>query len=161
MKITQQTTYQRESHSYSKILVYMMAFLLLSNNKQMLPGSFREQFVYYDCFCYICLYQSIRGSNWELRVSSLKQMVPFFAKMDRTTYERIIPNHLADIYTYLETVLKCLKSGGLTANIRNRTEMACSSTRWSSWDVYQQGPQSRCCTSNWYIPSEEHTVSQW
>ena len=64
---------------------------------------FWAQFVFYDCFCYISLYLSIRGSNWDLRISSLKQMAP-----NGPHY------HLADIYTYPEAILRCLRSGGFT-----------------------------------------------
>ena len=55
------------------------------------------QFLFRDCFSYIGLYLAIRGSNWKLHISCLKLMSPLFAVLDRSTYECVIPNHLADI----------------------------------------------------------------
>ena len=70
------------------------------------------QYVFQDCYCYITLYLALDGSNWDLRVSSLKQMAPLFAVLDRSTHERIIPSHLADITEFPSTILQSLKSGG-------------------------------------------------
>ena len=55
-------------------------------------------FVFRDAYSYISLYLAIRGSN-------------------RDTYERIIPNHLADIRKYPKNILKCFEEGGFTVNI--------------------------------------------
>ena len=75
------------------------------------------QFLFHDCFSYIGLYLAIRGCNWKLRVSCLKLMSPLFAVLDCSTYERIIPNHLADIQQYPSDILQCLASGGFTVNV--------------------------------------------
>ena len=60
---------------------------------------FWSQFVFSDCFSYVGLYLAIRGGNWNLRVSSLKQMAPMFCQpFDRDYYGQNNPiTTLADI----------------------------------------------------------------
>ena len=77
-------------------------------------------FVFVNCYSYVGLYLAIQGSDWKLRVSSLKQMAPLFAAFDQDTYERILPHHLADIKQYPPTILKCLEKGGFTVSITKR-----------------------------------------
>lgn len=58
---------------------------------------FWSQFIFKDCFVYIALFIAIRGGNWQLRIASLKLVATLFADFDKDIYQRIIPNHLADI----------------------------------------------------------------
>ncbi len=71
---------------------------------------FWHQFIFSDCFCYIQLFIAIRCQNWDLRNSSLKQMAPLFLAYDRTTYQRLIPYHLADIQKFPSDLLKHFKN---------------------------------------------------
>ena len=82
---------------------------------------FWKQFVFEDCYAYMSLYLAIRTSDWHLRQSSLKLMAPLFAVFDRTTYQKLIPHHLADtISCYPDNIKKCFESGPFTVSITGR-----------------------------------------
>ena len=51
-------------------------------------------------------------------MSSLKKMAPLFSTYDRTTYQQLIPNNLADIQTYPAQVLQCMQAGAFVVSIR-------------------------------------------
>lgn len=74
-------------------------------------------FVLVDCFCYIGLFIAIRTSNCHLRISSLKSMAPLFSAYDRPCYQRILPNHIADIESYPDEVRQCFEAGGFTVKV--------------------------------------------
>ena len=74
--------------------------------------TFWEQFVFQNCLAYIMLDLGIRCSNWTLRVSALKLMAPLlFVAYNRTTYQKLVPHHLADIQKHPQSILNCLKKG--------------------------------------------------
>lgn len=76
-----------------------------------------KQFVFVDCMAYVSLYLGIRSSNWNLRMSALKQMAPLFSVYDRPCYSKIIPHHFAEYQLFPWVVQKCLGSGGFTVSI--------------------------------------------
>ena len=78
---------------------------------------FWYQFVFEDCFSYMALFIAIRCQNWKLRVLALKMMAPLFAAFDCTTYQRLIPHHLADLLTFPDCALQSLEQGAFTVNI--------------------------------------------
>lgn len=80
-----------------------------------------SNFVFRDCCVYMSLHTAVRTSNWKLRLSSLKLMAPLFFSFDKTHYQRIIPQHLADLKNYPKEILQCLESGGFTVSLKGRT----------------------------------------
>ena len=78
---------------------------------------FWSQFVLTDCPAYVGLYLAIRNQNWHLLVSSLKLMAPLFAAFDRTTYQNLIPKHLADVQSFPDKIIHSFESGGFVVNV--------------------------------------------
>ena len=65
---------------------------------------FWSQFVFQDAMPYVMLYLAIRGIKWDLRMASIKLMVPLFSAFDHKTYQKIIGQHLADVLTMPDTI---------------------------------------------------------
>lgn len=78
---------------------------------------FWGEYILQTGFSYICLFSAIRSGNWELHLSSLKLMAPVFAAFDRTTYRKLIPQHLADCLLMPKEITNCLQRGGFSVSI--------------------------------------------
>ena len=78
---------------------------------------FWSQFVFEDFIAYVGLFLSIRCRKWNLRMSTLKLMAPLVCAYDRTTYQCLIPNHLAAIQTFPQKIIDCFEKGGFAVNV--------------------------------------------
>ena len=65
----------------------------------------------------------MRSGNWNVRMASIKQMAALFSAYDRTTYQRLIPRHVAELLKAPRELLHCLQDGGfavrLSGNYKN------------------------------------------
>ena len=77
-------------------------------------------FLLQDCFAYISLFHAFQSANWNLRVASLKLMAPLFVAYDCPHYQKLIPQHLADIKLYPKNILEQFQAGGFVVSIRGR-----------------------------------------
>ena len=77
-------------------------------------------FTFRDCHAYMCLHSAIRTANWNLRLSSLKEMTPLFFAYDRDHYQKILPCHFADLLSFPQNIMDCLKSAWTVSLKGNR-----------------------------------------
>ena len=82
---------------------------------------FWSNFVFSKFFCYISLFTAIRSGNWELHTGSLKLMAPLFCSFIRTTYRKLIPQHLADCLLMPEEVKSSFSISGFSVSISGRS----------------------------------------
>ena len=85
---------------------------------------FWNKFIHQDCMAYLCLYLAGRSANWDLRVYSIKQMLPLFHVVNSTFYYRLLPEHLHDLLQFPPHILGFLQAGGFT--------MSQTGKQWSS-----------------------------
>ena len=77
-------------------------------------------FTFRDCHAYMCLHSAIRTANWNLRLSSLKEMTPLFFAYDRDHYQKKLPYHFADLLSFPQNIMDCLKSAWTVSLKGNR-----------------------------------------
>ena len=82
--------------------------------------SFWSDFIFKNGLAFISMYISIRSSQWDLRLASIKNMVAVFAAFDRPNYHRLLPQHIADLFLAPPSILEALSDGGFTASLSGR-----------------------------------------
>ncbi len=90
--------------------------------KHIPTGHSGRNFARLNGLAYVRLFLSIQSGNWDLRLASLKLMVPLFCAFDHPTYRKLLPQHLAAcllIYSPRRHSTK-LSSGGVAVSITGR-----------------------------------------
>ena len=79
-----------------------------------------SNYVLNDCFGYVGLFLSIRNSDWDLRIASIKNIAALFSAYDRPCYQKLVPDHLADLQAYPPQVIDFFKAGRFTVKVKGR-----------------------------------------
>ena len=82
--------------------------------------SFWSDFIFKNGFAYISMYMSARSTKWDLRLASLKNMVPLFAAFDQPNYHKLLPQHIANLLQTPPEIVAALSKGGFTASLSGR-----------------------------------------
>ena len=80
------------------------------------------KFVFQDAMAYIMFFLAMRSGNWQLRMASIKLMVPLFSAFGHNTYQKVIalPQHLANVLTMPPNILTMFQQGAFVVSIRGR-----------------------------------------
>ena len=97
---------------YSKFLKHLETLVKKHDTYKFWHG-----FLFEDCLPYLSLYISIRYRNWEMRVASLKHMVPLYTAFDHGTYQRLLPRHLFDLCRLPDCLKLQLKRGAFAVRL--------------------------------------------
>ena len=62
----------------------------------------------------------MRFANWELQVAAIKLIAPISHALDRTSYLRILPRHIVDLYCLPAPIFKHFKSGAFVVNLSEK-----------------------------------------
>ncbi|XP_065198289.1 uncharacterized protein LOC135829829 [Sycon ciliatum] len=79
--------------------------------------SFWRRFYFRDAIAYISLWSAIRGRDWSCRIAAIKMAAPLFHALDRTTYLRLVPRHLAHLQSMPPSILRSLQSGCFSVSL--------------------------------------------
>lgn len=98
---------------------YFKAFCDFASDKAMhYPNwCFWSEYILSNCCGYINLFLAVRSANWYLQIASLKVMAPVFLSFDRTTYRKLIPQHIADCLLLPQNIKTSFLNGGFSISI--------------------------------------------
>ena len=69
---------------------------------------------------YLLLWYGMRFANWNFRVAAIKLIAPISHALDRTSYLRILPRHIADIHCLPQSILHHFQMGGFVVNLTGK-----------------------------------------
>ena len=71
------------------------------------------------------MFIAIRAGNWSLRIAFLKMMTARFVRSAAHTYKWLVLQHLADVHSYPDSILKRLELGALITTLQNARWARC------------------------------------
>ena len=75
------------------------------------------QYITTHCLAYIGFLIAIRNGDCILRMAAIKSMATVFSALDRLIYQRLIPQHLADLLCFPKEVMQHLQKGAFTVQL--------------------------------------------
>lgn len=66
------------------------------------------------------LYHAVEIQNWSLRLAALKDMWPYFRALNRTNYQRMVPEQLAMYAILPPSIGDFLRQGGFAVNMKGK-----------------------------------------
>ena len=124
----QQTSKSEFHHAHNTYIAELMKMFPMDDFKQFIgimsnaddTWKFWIEFVFQDTMAYVMLFLAMRSGNWQLRMASIKLMVPLFSAFDHNTYQKVIAQHLADVLTMPPNILTMFQQGAFVVSIRGR-----------------------------------------
>ena len=58
-----------------------------------------------NAMAYVGLFLAVRSGDWELRVASMKLMAPVITAFGHQTYQKLISQHIADMFCMPPSIL--------------------------------------------------------
>ena len=85
--------------------------------KEQKTCKFWYEYITINALIYMSLFVAIRNGDWMLRMAAIKSMAAVFSAFDRPIYQRLVPQHLADLLGFPAPVLEYLKKGAFSVRL--------------------------------------------